>query len=213
MSVKSFFKKNRSTFVMILILFSVRWSLADQYRVPTGSMEPTVHVGDHIAVNKMAYDLKVPFTNYVLLKTGEPKRGDIVVFKFPVDETQTYVKRLIGLPGDHLVINDGQVSINGQPIEIVGSKNSESYFEIWKHHEVEIKRSFDHRTSGHYEIEVPENMYFFMGDNRDNSYDSRFWGFVPRKNLKGQAHFVLWNVSLNGFMPHSELTRFGHVFP
>ena len=213
MSVKSFFKKNRSFLVTALVLFSVRWSFADQYRVPTGSMEPTVHVGDHIAVDKRAYDLKVPFTNLVLSQTGEPQRGDIVVFKFPKDESITYVKRLIGLPGDHLVINDGRVIINGQPVEIVGSENAESYFEIWNNKSVLINRDPQRQQVGYQEITVPENMYFFMGDNRDNSYDSRYWGFVPRKNFKGKAEFVLWNVSLNGFVPHTELARIGHDLP
>ena len=213
MSVKSFFKKNQSFLVAVTILFSVRWSLADQYRVPTGSMEPTVHVGDHIAVNKMAYDFKIPFTNWQLIKISEPKRGDIAVFKFPEDESLNYVKRLVGLPGDQIIIDDGRITINGEEVHIKGSKDALSYFEIWKNKTVEIKRSSSHRASGYQEILVPKDMYFFMGDNRDNSYDSRFWGFVPRKNLKGRAEFVLWNISLNGFVPHSELTRTGHVFP
>jgi signal peptidase I len=204
--------KNKSTLAFILVLFTLRWSFADQYRVPTGSMEPNIHVGDHIAVNKMAYDLKLPFTNLVLMKTGEPKRGDIVVFKSPIEPGMTLVKRLIALPGDHVLLQNGEIEINGEKIKIEGDSGQVAYYEIWKDKKVEIQRNVLERNNNLQEFTVPEDSYFFMGDNRDNSYDSRYWGFVPRENIKGQAKFVLWNIALRGYLPFSEMDRFGHVF-
>ncbi|HWU42713.1 MAG TPA: signal peptidase I, partial [Bdellovibrio sp.] len=109
--IKKILNKNKGFLCGIFILLAMRWSFADQYRVPTGSMEPTIHVGDHIGTNKMAYDLKIPFTEKSLIKTGDPQRGDIVVFIWPGDEKTVFVKRLIGLPGDHLQISDGFVTI------------------------------------------------------------------------------------------------------
>ena len=152
--------------MMIGVLFAFRWSFADHYRVPTGSMLPTIQLGDYIFTNKLAYDFKVPFTEYSLLRTGEPQRGEVIVFLFPQDVSINFVKRVVGVPGDSVMVNNTEVT-------------------------------------------VPKDMYYVMGDNRDNSYDSRYWGFVPRKNIKGRAALVLWNVSFENYIPHLDIFRTG----
>src|SRR5262245_10869240 len=123
-SVKNYLKKNLSFFLFVFILVGVRWSFADQYRVPSGSMEPTIHVGDHVFINKMAYGIKVPYTDHVWVRIQEPQRGDIVVLVSPEDESINLIKRLIAIPGDHVEIHNGFVSINGT--EIPGSETGES---------------------------------------------------------------------------------------
>lgn len=182
MNVKSFLNRHKSTALMIIALLAFRWSFADHYRVPTGSMLPTIQIGDDIFTNKMAYDFRIPFTEWKLARTSDPQRGDIVVFNYPVDETINFVKRVIGLPGDALKIQDNKITINEVELD-------ETYLPP------ELKnRIYEHQI----EVVIPPDMYFVMGDNRANSLDSRYWGFVPRKNIKGKAQKVLWNVSLKG---------------
>lgn len=178
MNVKSFLNKNKSTLTAIMLLLAFRWSFADQYRVPTGSMLPTIHLGDHLLTNKMAYDFKIPFTDLKVARTNDPYRGDVIVFKFPKDESVNFVKRVIGLPGEKLKIQDNKIYIN--EVELV-----ESYLP-------NESRNLTYEDLN--EITIPEDMYFVMGDNRSNSYDSRYWGFVPRKNLKGKIVGSLWNI-------------------
>ena len=192
-NVKSFLNRNKSTMAWILVLFAVRWSFADHYRVPTGSMLPTIQLGDHIFTNKMAYDFKIPFTEISLTRTHNPERGEVIVFLFPKDESINFVKRVIGLPGETLKIENNKVYINDQEL-------NESYLP-------EEVRHFIGQSQP--EITIPENMYFVMGDNRRNSLDSRFWGLVPRKNIKGQASRVLWNISFNSIIPDMDLLRIG----
>lgn len=209
MKVKNFFDKHKSTLVFIFSLLAMRWSFADHYRVPSGSMEPNIQIGDHIGVNKMAYELRLPFTRIALLKTGEPKPGDVMVFESPLDSDITMVKRLIAGPGDHVVLTNGEIQINGQKIIIDGDIEELAYSEIWQNRKIDIQRVDIGRNNREQEFTVPADMFFFMGDNRDNSYDSRFWGFVPRRNIKGQAKFVLWNVGLEDFVPYADLARIG----
>ena len=106
--------ENKGFILFLLFFFSIRWSIADHYRVPSGSMLPTIEIGDHVLVNKMAFDIKIPFTDYVVAENEKPKRGDIIVFKYPKDPSINYVKRLIGLPGDYIEIVDGFIKINGK---------------------------------------------------------------------------------------------------
>lgn len=182
MNVKRFLTNNKSTFAWILILFAFRWSFADHYVVPSGSMLPTIQLGDHILTNKMAYNFKIPFTEISLASTNEPARGDVVVFLYPQDESVNFVKRVIGLPGETLKIENNKIYIDG--VEL-----SEPYLTE------EIQKSiYQHQI----EIKIPADQYFVMGDNRTNSYDSRYWGLVPRKNIKGKAMAVLLNISRLG---------------
>ncbi len=195
MNVKCFLAKNRSTLSLILILFAFRWSFADHYRVPTGSMLPTIQLGDHILTNKMAYDFKLPFSEISLTKTGEPARGDVMVFIYPKDESINFVKRVIGLPGETIEIRSNCIHINGEP--------------IFENYLTEEARNTVYEKD--IRIEIPNDMYFVMGDNRENSLDSRYWGLVPRKNVKGKALGVLWNISFNRNIPEVDLLRTGKL--
>jgi signal peptidase I len=202
----------RPLLILALILFSIRSSLADWNDVPSGSMQPTILVGDRIFVNKLAYDLKVPFTTWHLAQWSDPQRGDIVVFYSPHDGTRL-VKRVIGLPGDTVELRNDQLIINGRPVdyasppsEISGqlpkTEREHSFFateELFAHPhavmaipELPAKRTFD-------PIQVPEGHYFMMGDNRDNSFDSRYFGVVARNRIVGKATAVVLSLDHNHY--------------
>lgn len=211
MKILDFIKKNKSFLVGIFALLAMRWSFADQYRVPSGSMEPGIQIGDHIGVNKMAYDLKIPFTDFAITAIQEPERGDIVVFTWPVDNKTTFVKRLIGLPGDHIQVKDGFISINGVALEKLSlteaHKGTLTYQETMGPHHIQVQRLPWRIKSEELDFVVPADSYFFMGDNRDDSADSRAWGFVHRQALKGKVLGVLWNIRLEGFIPKMSFSR------
>ena len=162
--IKSYLRKNRSFFLFILVLFAFRWSFADQYHVPTGSMEPTIHVGDRIFVNKLAFDFTVPYTNLKVLQTGEPERGDIIVFRSPEENGMNLVKRLIGLPGDHIVLENGFITINGEKVggsaiglqAVIDAHASEVlYREVIGKHVASIKRLPSYIRHEKFEFDVP----------------------------------------------------------
>jgi len=219
-SLSSFLKKQTSFILFLVAIFAVRWTFADQYYIPSGSMEPTLQIGDRILVNKMAYDLKIPYTSFVLSRKGEPQRGDIIVFENPRDGV-TMVKRIIAIPNDKVEIDDGFVKINGQPIEgttegqALFNKSAESTEGVVTYHEhfgdknVMIQRLPFMSRPHHFSFEVPADQYFAMGDNRDNSADSRVWGFVPRDRLKGRAFAVFWNLRFESFVPKVDFDRAG----
>lgn len=208
----------RPLLVLVLILFSIRSSLADWNEVPTGSMKPTILEGDRIYVNKLAYDLKVPFTTWHLAEWSNPQRGDIVVFFSPKDDTRL-VKRVIGLPGDAVELRNEQLVIDGKPVayaalstQISGQlPESESQHSIFATEElsahphavmsipnIPAKRSFG-------PVVVPEGQYFMIGDNRDNSFDSRFFGTVERKRIVGKATEVVLSLNKkNYWLPRSQ---------
>lgn len=173
MNFKDFFRKNTRFMVLVTLIFLVRGTFADQYWVPSGSMLPTIQIGDLVLTNKMAYDLKLPFTQVSLMRTGEPQRGDIVVFTGPADGKRL-VKRFVGMPGDQIEIRAGEIYINH---EYMGT-----------YPEGDVTRT----------IIIPKDRYFAMGDNRGNSLDSRYWGFVPRENILAKAHHVAFNLSRFG---------------
>ncbi|MBF0209122.1 MAG: signal peptidase I [Oligoflexia bacterium] len=211
----------RGAILIVVLVFSMRWSFADHYRVPSGSMIPTIHIGDHLLVNKVAYDIKLPFTDIVLVDTGTPERGEIIVFKYPKDPSVNYVKRLIGLPGDTIEILNGFLKINGKTtlvrseyfqenLERLYHETSEfSYNEKIEGREFNVQR-IPNLTREHYmKFVVPKDMYFFMGDNRDNSRDSREWGFVPREHLKGRVANVTFSMVFDGIFPKIDLSRSG----
>lgn len=217
---KRFWESNKVFlgFLAFIVLFRV--SVADQYHVPSGSMEPTIAIGDRILVNKLIYHVKVPFTNLVLFRTGEPQRGDIIVFERPSDHT-VMVKRLIGLPGDFIEIETGFIRVNGEtfflpgedPPELLSSARSNGvplrYHEIMSGHEYTVQRLPYREQYEPIKFRMPEDHFFFMGDNRDNSLDSRAWGTVPRDLLKGRATRVLYSMKLEGFMPVFKWDRTG----
>jgi len=198
----------RPLLVLALILFSIRSSLADWNDVPSGSMQPTILVGDRIFVNKLAYDLKVPFSTWHLAEWSNPQRGDIVVFYSPHDGTRL-VKRVVGLPGDMVELRNEQLIINGSPVDYspLGSALADqlpkaerqgNQFATEKlpghaHVVMAIPALPAKRTFG--PVQVPEGSYFVMGDNRDNSFDSRYFGTVERRRIVGKATTVV--LSLN----------------
>ncbi|MDD6318154.1 MAG: signal peptidase I [Succinatimonas hippei] len=216
-----------SLFFIILFVFLFRAFLYEPYRIPSGSMLPTLQDGDFIAVNKWDYGIRNPFTNSVLIKTGEPKRGDVVVFKYPEDPSVDYIKRVVGLPGDIIVYKDKQLYIfpNGTkpepdaaPIErkslgtlTEGNGFARENFDVYMEklgdaeHRIQVNPNSGSFDSYFYKQEglpqgawkVPDNSVFVMGDNRDNSKDSRFWGFVPYENLVGRTVCVWLSFSFD----------------
>lgn len=193
----------RSFFPALLIVWVIRSFLIQPYRVPTGSLEPTVMPGDFIAVKQYSYGLRWPVTQIKFYKVGEPKRGDIALFYWPEDTAIRFVKRVVGLPGDRIVYKNKILSINGKSMPQIfqGTKMSEEPGEspaLVIHlkenlegiiHDVYIRP--DAVDNGEIDVVVPEGHYFMMGDNRDSSLDSRAWGFVPEENLIGKA-FLVW---------------------
>jgi signal peptidase I len=191
-----------SLFPVIFVVFVLRSFVVEPFRIPSGSMIPTLHVGDFILVNKFDYGLRCPVGNCKLIDIGEPKRGDVVVFKFPENPSLDFIKRVIGLPGDHVQYIDKVLTVNGDKIDYrpaalpSDSPPAQRFTEDLKgiHHDIQM---IEGRVSGNVDEVVPEGSYFMMGDNRDESNDSRYWGFVPEANLKGKA-MVIWMSWDNG---------------
>ncbi len=199
---KKVIREVRIFVLMILIVSSLRSALADWNDVPTGSMKPTIQEGDRVVVNKLAYDLKVPFTTIDIVKWGNPDRGDIVVLFSPVDGTRL-VKRVVAVPGDKVEMRDNQLFVNGRmakqsPIAIVSSDDYGSAYvldeDLYGHNhkvmltpEIPAVRSFG-------PVVVPDGNYFVLGDNRDNSNDSRFIGFIERRRIVGKAVAVAFSL-------------------
>jgi signal peptidase I len=188
-------------FAPIFLVFFFRWALFEPYVIPSGSMIPTLLIHDHILVNKWAYGFRVPFSELWLTYWNKPKSGDIVVFRYPRGRDTFFVKRVVAIEGDTIEVKDGQLVINGQAVERVAintpakeAGESASEFQYYREklgdHEF-TTRSFrwGHRLEGH-KITVPDGHFYVVGDNRDESHDSRIWGFVPIKNLIGRAGSV-----------------------
>jgi signal peptidase I len=189
----------RSFFPVLLMVLLVRSFIFEPFRIPSDSMMPTLLAGDFIFVSKFSYGLRIPVFSIKLLETGDPQRGDVVVFKLPSEPSINYIKRLIGLPGDHVVVLNDQVFVNGQPLKVQlgGLYNEHGYsdgqlgeesIDAIKHQVMYLPGAFPKD----FDAIVPAGHYYFMGDNRDNSQDSRFpqVGFVPEKNLVGRAKMV-----------------------
>ncbi|HHC71563.1 MAG TPA: signal peptidase I [Thiotrichales bacterium] len=198
----------RSLFPIILIVLLLRSFLVEPFRIPSGSMMPTLLAGDFILVNKFAYGIRLPVINRKVLEIGEPQRGDVVVFRYPEDPSTDFIKRVIGLPGDHIRYVNKQLVINGKPLEYSnvgiyegkGAAMSASGSIIRSERIGEVEHQvLLHPSNGYYnypcmrngEFTVPAGHYFVMGDNRDRSNDSRFWCGVPEENLVGKA-FMIW---------------------
>jgi signal peptidase I len=208
----------RSFFPIILIVLVIRSFLFEPFRIPSDSMMPTLLDGDFIFVNKYIYGLRLPVINRQIVAIGQPARGDVVVFRLPTDPSINYIKRLVGLPGDHIVVKDKRVYVNGkpQPVTLDGMYppfNSTPLAQLGE----ERLGTVDHRVlyiaerpSVDFDDVVPEGHYFFMGDNRDNSRDSRFpeVGYVPAGNVVGKA-VRIW---LNWRLPHAPIwNRIGNA--
>jgi signal peptidase I len=217
----------RSLVILIVLIFAFRWSVASPYQVPTASMEPTIKVGDRVFGWQLAYHLKVPFTDWILFSWGEPQRGDIIVFRYPKDPSLDYVKRVVGIPGDTIQMRDRVLYVNGEPQPVTDHNHDRSVLDDIVDNP-QIKALYEEDLTGkkHWVMynqlgmqagtsevyTVPEDSYFVIGDNRDNSLDSRVWGPVPRANIRGKAPFVLWswyNVEGGSWFPTFRFYRFG----
>ena len=216
-----------SFFPVILIVFLLRSCLVEPFKIPSGSMIPTLLVGDFILVNKFAYGIRLPVLNRKIADVGALQRGDVVVFRYPVDPSLDYIKRVVGLPGDRVEYRNKRLSINGRAVptrqvEDYLSRESMQYSRRYLEtlngveHQIIVEedapafvahaRAFPHAGNCNYNMAglactVPPGHYFMMGDNRDNSSDSRVWGFVPDENIVGKAFFIWLNLG--------ELGRFG----
>lgn len=218
-------------FWVIFIVFTLRSFVIEPFRIPSGSMKPTLETGDFILVNKYTYGISLPVLNKKIIELNKPKKGDVIVFRWPVDEKINYIKRVVGEPGDMVIYKNKQLIINGQPVPhtLVGEyKDSESLSIIPQFqetlggipHQVAFNprpsyrsdivnntkyfvKDFPYSENCHYDIDnfeckVPQGYYFVLGDNRDNSVDSRYWGFVPEGNVVGKAFFIWANFSEMG---------------
>jgi signal peptidase I len=216
-----------SFFPVILIVFVLRSFLVEPFKIPSSSMVPTLLVGDFILVNKFTYGIRLPVINKKILPLNDPKRGDVMVFRYPEDPSLDYIKRVVGLPGDKVEYRNKRVIINGQPVPTrqVDDYLSKERMQFSRRfvetlngieHEILIDedapafsapgRAFPFAGNCNYNMSgvactVPPGYYYMMGDNRDNSSDSRVWGFVPDENIVGKAFFIWLNLN--------ELGRFG----
>jgi signal peptidase I len=200
-------------------VFVLRSFIVEPFRIPSGSMLPTLQSGDLILVNKFTYGLRLPVIDTKVIPIGQPKRGDVMVFRYPVDPSVDYIKRVVGLPGDQVAYLDKKLYINGkevprkadgqyfepdrvaytaQFIESLGDKPHKILLDERRSQEIGPISAFPYREKCEYlrngmRCTVPAGVYFMMGDNRDNSLDSRFWGFVPEANIVGKAFFIWMN--------------------
>jgi signal peptidase I len=208
-----------SFFPVILLVFVLRSFLFEPFRIPSGSMIPTLEIGDLILVNKYEYGIRLPVIHSKVVELGSPKRGDVIVFRFPHNPSQDYIKRVVGLPGDRVEYADRRLMINGQPVPVQPlpryfEEDRVQYYAQFSEklgnveHRIILSegpgvppmRAFAHThpqacqyTAAGVACTVPAGHYFVMGDNRDNSEDSRFWGFVPDGNIVGRAFFIWMN--------------------
>jgi len=210
-------------FPVILAVFLLRSFLFEPFKIPSGSMIPTLLVGDLILVNKFHYGVRLPVINRKIIANNDPKRGDVMVFRFPKDTSIDYIKRVVGVPGDEVSFRDQRLYLNGEAVPLVKKpppgfydEDARRYFTEYAERLGEVEHgilvneqsqpyygpddriAFPFRENCRYSAEgvtckVPQGHYFMMGDNRDNSQDSRFWGFVPDENIVGRAFFVWMN--------------------
>jgi signal peptidase I len=212
----------KSFFPVLLIVFLLRSFVAEPFKIPSSSMRPTLEVGDFILVNKFAYGIRLPIIEKKIIETGQPERGDVIVFRYPINPSQDFIKRLVGRPGDEVVYRDKMITVNGQPWP-QKPDSTYSYLEGLTYattqrfeerigdrvHSIALNpaappvningvRSFPGRDNCVYNdrgfsCKVPAGSYLMMGDNRDNSDDSRYWGFVPDDHIRGKAFFIWFN--------------------
>ncbi|BBL35931.1 signal peptidase I [Nitrosomonas stercoris] len=223
----------KSFFPIILIVFCLRSFLVEPFKIPSGSMIPTLLVGDFILVNKYTYGIRLPVANLKIIEMNEPKRGEVMVFRFPEDPSIDYIKRIVGVPGDTVAYRNKQLSINNVPIRLEPNGDykyiedglvyvytqrfkeymDESAYDILINEDMPniqliAVRDFPNRENCTFDqtgfsCTVPPGNYFTLGDNRDGSSDSRYWGFVPEENIVGKAFLIWWNFS--------DLSRIGTV--
>ncbi len=187
---KSSLRENIEAIILAIILaLFVRTFIIQAFKIPSGSMKNTLQIGDHILVNKFLYGVKLPFTMTTIIPYKKPQRGDIVVFKFKEDPKKDFIKRTIGVPGDVIEIKNKEIHVN--------KKRLEQDYAIYTDLHIIPKAMQPRDNFG--PVTVPEDSIFVMGDNRDHSYDSRFWGFVDLKDVKGKAFIIYWSWDNDNF--------------
>lgn len=224
----------RSIGILIVVILCFRWSVASPYHVPTASMEPTIKVGDRLLAFKLSYNLKIPFTDITVAEWGVPQKGDIIVFRYPKNPSIDYVKRVVGVPGDRIKLVDNVLYVNDEPQmlsdhnfdrsildDINDDKDRKQLFKenldgknhwvIYNEPSARLFLSTTWPSSGSYT--VPDDAVFVIGDNRDNSTDSRIWGNVPLSYVRGKAIFVIWSMydQAGSSLPSFRFDRFGHM--
>ena len=210
-----------SFFPVIAVVFFVRSFLYEPFKIPSGSMEPTLVAGDFILVNKFTYGIRLPLLNKTVIHVGEPKRGDVMVFRYPIDPSTDYIKRVVGLPGDKITYKNKHLTINGQKVAYEAEKDFRDGIDYQpqftenlsgvKHKILNARYPregaqpfdnfankelcvYDNNSVEDFTCSVPAGHYFMMGDNRDNSQDCRYWGFVPDENIVGKAVGIWMNL-------------------
>jgi signal peptidase I len=173
----------KAILIAVLIALFIRTFVVQAFKIPSGSMKPTLLVGDWLLVNKFIYGVKIPFVRSTLIPVSDPKRGDTIVFIYPLDRSKDFIKRVIGIPGDTVEIRDKKIYVNEKPFE--------DPYGVYTDNLVIPKTIQPRDNFG--PVKVPEGSVFVMGDNRDQSYDSRFWGFVDRKDILGKAFIIYWS--------------------
>jgi signal peptidase I len=197
---KSRWRQNvESIGLALLIALAVRSSVVQAFWVPSGSMLPTIQIGDHIFVNKLAYSVRLPLVGTQLMKVGDLHRGDVIVFISPIDRSTDLIKRVIAIPGDTVQVKDKKVLVNGEAVPDSHAHFSDS--------SISPNTPRDNMPP----LQVPEGKFFVMGDNRDRSYDSRFWGLANISDIKGKATFIYWSRDTSqGWFAVPRFERFGH---
>jgi signal peptidase I len=185
-----------SILIAVLLALVIRTFIVQAFKIPSGSMEDTLAIGDHILVNKFIYGSQIPFTSDRVLKIRDPRQGDVIVFEYPEDPSKDFIKRVVGVPGDTVEVKNKRVYVNG--------KLYANPHEVHKEPDT-VPKEMNPRDFKD-PVKVPAGNYFVMGDNRDRSYDSRFWGFVPMEKIKGLAFIKYWSWDKDKFR-----VRFGSI--
>ena len=187
---KSTFREYAEAIIIALVLaLFIRTFIVQAFKIPSGSMEPTLLIGDHLLVNKFIYGIKNPFTGATWVPISTPHRRDIIVFKFPLNPSEDFIKRVIGVAGDRIKVVNKEVFVNGNPFKVKEAVHLKPHI---------ISGNLSPRDNFG-PVTVPKNSLFVMGDNRDNSYDSRFWKFVKLKAVQGKAFMLYWSWDQNNF--------------
>ena len=192
-----------SLIIAAIIAFFVRGFIVQAFKIPSSSMEPTLLIGDHLLVNRMSDVVKVPFTDTVIFNIGDPKREDVIVFRYPADKSKDFIKRVIAVEGDTIEIRNKMIHINGKKID-----------DKWGHYlDNNVMPVYISPKDNLGPVTVPKGSYFVMGDNRDRSLDSRFWGFVRKEDLVGRALILYfsWNSKSDGVLNYVRWGRIGKI--
>ncbi len=217
--IRYYLKEALITGILVLVVLAIRSSFASTYRVPTGSMIPTILPGDHFFASQMTYGIRVPFSDFFITANKPPERGQIIVFPSPIEPDINLVKRVVAIGGDKLEVREGRLIINGKEIEVVPVPTAEAplggtdvFYEKLDNHQHFVQ--FDDRAPSLRNlgpIDVPEAHFFAMGDNRDHSADSRYFGPVPYEKLRARALRLF--ISLDSSFPYLRLSRFFGPMP